>query len=183
MPRVDSKYYALDISSIYNMDESKVDKLIEWSITEKPIFITNPSIIIIGIKTKKVRYALGIGSLVSEVQFPFEGLKVANSDWVDGCNVGNKEPYFLIAKGSSFIFSGKIIGLDNKDPISLLMNGLKANLSIINETNRIPLVTINNDKSFYPVISLKGNNYMLHVVDKSNIAVTYKYALKLYTSC
>jgi len=184
MPRVDAGKYAVDILMIMGFGEREVEKLTDWALSEKVFFLTLPSIVTIeGSHGEKVRYALGIGSIISESKPEVPFFIIANNEWVDGCRVGEKEPEYFLAGGEAHRVSGRIIGLEARNPISMMLNGRESEMVLINNsTNLLPLVILKSGKFSYPIVSIKKGEYMLHATTYNNGKI-FKYALTLFTTC
>ncbi len=183
MPRVDAGKYVVDILTVMGLEERGVERLMDWALSEKVLFLTLPSIVTIeGSYGEKVRYALGIGSIISESRPEVPFFVISNNEWVEGCRVGGKKPEYFLAEGEAHRISGRIIGLEARNPISLMLNGRESEMVLINSTSLLPLVILESGGLSYPIVSIKKGEYMLHTTTYNNGKI-FKYALALFTTC
>ncbi len=183
MPRVDSNYYAIDISQIFKLTNKEIKELIDWALNKGSYFVTQPSIIIID-AGKKIRYALGIGSIVVDAEPPVSYLKIVGSEWIDACKIGNnsiKEVYY--AKEPFETIRGLLISLELKSPF-LAINGIKTELNVNKDQNKgVPIVIIrDNTNNSHTIVSIDKDHFYINV-DEFNFGKIIHYIAELISHC
>jgi len=183
MPRIDSNYYAVDISNIIKLEYNEMKEFIKWVVDNEGLLITQPSIVVIDLN-KKVRYTLGIGSVVVKSQPPIQYYKISGSEWVDACKISYNKKKVIYVDQDYIIRKGIIISLESKG-IFLLLNGISGEIKISNKGANIgvQLVMLRDDSNnTYSLLSLDKDAYYVYA-DSYGLGKIVHYAAEIYSYC
>ncbi|AFZ70093.1 hypothetical protein Calag_0315 [Caldisphaera lagunensis DSM 15908] len=182
MPRIDNDYYVIDISQIFELTNEEIKKIINWILDKNSYFVVQPSIVVVD-KVKKIRYALGIGSIVVDSEPPINYLKIFGSEWIDACKIQDKRIKEVIYANDYFEpIKGLLISLETKSPF-LVLNGIVSELNINKNQNKgIPLLIIKDENSSYTVVSMDKDHFYINV-NESNYGKIVYYIAELFSHC
>lgn len=129
MPRVDDGAFVIDVSSVLSLDVERVRAVIRWALSTKPLVLVEPTIAFVSSpsSSRSTPLGLGVGSLIS-MEKPTVDVKyyvVRRVFWANGLKVGMREPSFKVLSGSRVTVEGVIVALDVKDPVAMLVNGVR----------------------------------------------------------
>ncbi len=187
MPRIDNNYYAIDISKIAKLEYNEMKEFINWVVYNEGFLITQPSIVIIDLN-KKIRYTLGIGSVVvnSEVvdsEPPIQYYKIAGSEWIDACKINRNKKKVIYVDQEYIIKKGIAISLESKG-IFLLLNGMNGEVKVSNKEEKygIQLIILKDLNNRYNLLSLDKDAYYVYT-DYYGLGKIVHYVAEIYSYC
>ena len=129
MPRVDEGLFVVEVSSVFDLDQGSLKALTRWAISMRACLVVEPSIAFLRApsSSQTLPLAVGVGSLVAggEPPHPVKYYIVERPFWVNCLRTGAKEPDYKVLDGVKAIVEGAIVALNVRDPVALLVNGLR----------------------------------------------------------
>jgi len=182
VPRVDRGFLVVNIEHILELSLDNIKSLVEWALKSKPLLVTSPSIIRVNLKSTSLQLTLGVGSLISnekpnvEVKTIYE---VVAPNWIDGCRVGARNVSYTKLNGPTTTIEGLVRAIDFKDPIALLINGVRGTHSIVESNVLRGVIAVLEGK---PAVYRSGNSYISLLVS-GEAAKRVDYIAPLASSC
>lgn len=169
MPRVDSGFHVVDL--IPHIDkilaEISVNELASWTLREKAIIVSSPSIITVRLNDgRTASIVLSVGSIISRNPPPLTHAPIwttASTSWVDGC-IASRTPRVSILESAKILrVEGVIRALEYRDAVALSINGLRG-VHVIAEAPRdkAGVVAVVDD---IPVVIKTSDGYEIALVE------------------
>lgn len=181
MPRVDARYYMVDVSIVDRVSEEEVKELIDWALGSNAIIALEAGIASVRGPTGPLLVAYGPASIFSPEPPPVGSyLELARSEWVTGCAAGVKKPMYVEAVGPGYEVAGLVIAKAYQDPVAILVNGYKGALVLAPPQSD---VTVYAEIDGRPVLGYSQSSGYINYVVEGPLRRRIKFAAILVSSC
>lgn len=167
MPRVDEGSIVIEVGDILKLDIESLRTLVDWVLKSRALVVVEPTVSLVKLPDNPEAFyvTLGVGSVITQETPPVDirYYTVVRPFWAKCLKVGLRNPDFNVAKGETVVVEGTVIALDLRDPVALIINGVRGEHVVTRGStiSGVPVARMGDDVVLYRV----GVGYVTKLVE------------------